>query len=191
VTRPLRSALKAISERPPLKKYKVLINKARSNEMNWKSGMSLAQLVYTSKLNYDAFPQNFPLGEELKRILERARIRNSEIMVTGILLYNAGQFLQVLEGRPLVLNRLYERISADARHSQIERLAMLHVEDRMFEHWYMGMLNLDECQEIDHEMFERFVQDVRFVASDASAKSRVIALLREFKSALDDLTVVQ
>ena len=64
--------------------------------------------------------------------------------MTGILLYNGGHFLQLLEGKAIVVRRLFEKIRPDRRHQNVRQLVFLPVEARMFQGWHMGMLNRDD-----------------------------------------------
>ncbi|MEZ6137949.1 MAG: BLUF domain-containing protein [Pirellulaceae bacterium] len=147
--------------------------------------MSLSQLIYVSELAPEGFPSNRPVGNELQRILETARVRNEQVSVTGILLFSGGHFLQVIEGHELVLERMFQRIAADPRHKNVERLAFLSITHRMFDRWQMGLLNLDEHLELDHGIFEQFKQDVQFALSDDAARRSVVSLLSRFKDHLE------
>ncbi len=147
--------------------------------------MSLAQLIYSSEINPDAFAGARPMGESLNAMLERAQEQNQKIIVTGILLYSAGHFLQVLEGHPLVLTRLFNKISLDPRHKNVTELAYFSCECRMFDRWFMGMLNLDERRDIDPGIFERFRECAKYALDDISAKRSVLSLLHEFKQRLE------
>ncbi len=147
--------------------------------------MSLAQLIYISEIVPEAFPQDRPLSSEFHALLDRAQFRNQEVSVTGILLYNAGHFLQVLEGHPMVLNSMFRKIAADPRHKDVEQLALLSIDQRMFDKWYMGLLNLDDRLDLDHELFKRFVKNVKFALTNDAARASVISLLKEFREILD------
>ena len=51
--------------------------------------------------------------KEISRLLEKARQRNLEECVTGVLLYSDGKFMQCLEGPAQGLAKLYECIKFD------------------------------------------------------------------------------
>lgn len=126
-----------------------------------------------------------PAIERVSRVARtRARFRNQQVSVTGILLYNAGHFLQVLEGHPRVLARMFRKIAADPRHTHVEQLALLAIDQRMFDKWFMGLLNLEERRDLDHGIFERFAEDVKFALASDSARASVITLLNEFRTVL-------
>ena len=80
--------------------------------------------------------------EELSAILRRSRAANPELGITGVLCFSHGIFLQVLEGGRSAVNRLYNRIATDARHSQVELLSYEEIEERRFSSWSMGQADM-------------------------------------------------
>jgi hypothetical protein len=52
----------------------------------------LATLIYRSRLNYALDPS------QLAGLVQQASLRNTALQVTGVLLFDGRQFLQVLEG---------------------------------------------------------------------------------------------
>ncbi len=80
--------------------------------------------------------------EELAAILRKSKAYNTTIGVTGVLCFSGGIFLQVLEGGRSAVNRLYNRIAADPRHTQVELLAFEEIAERRFAGWAMGQVNM-------------------------------------------------
>jgi hypothetical protein len=80
--------------------------------------------------------------EELLAIVRRSRADNPGLGITGVLCYSGGIFLQVLEGGRSPVNRLYQRIVADPRHTQVELLAYEEIAERRFAGWAMGQVDL-------------------------------------------------
>ncbi len=80
--------------------------------------------------------------EELATILRKSKAHNAAIGVTGVLCCSGGIFLQVLEGGRSAVNKLYHRIAADPRHTQVELLAFEEVGERRFAGWSMGQVNM-------------------------------------------------
>jgi len=78
----------------------------------------------------------------LKAILENSRRNNQEEGITGVLCYSEGIFLQALEGGRSAVNRLYNRIAADPRHTDVELLEYQEISERRFVGWSMGQVNL-------------------------------------------------
>lgn len=73
-----------------------------------------------------------------------ASVRNNALRnVTGLLLYKAGNFLQVLEGAQEAVEGLYQRICGDTRHRQITILLKQDLPKREFPDWSMAFRDLD------------------------------------------------
>ena len=79
---------------------------------------------------------------ELLRLLQQARAEHEQAHLTGLLLYNEGRFLQVLEGPPEPVREFFARIAADPRHCKLEVLADGPRPGRDFSHWHMGFAAL-------------------------------------------------
>ena len=75
---------------------------------------------------------------EVQDILEASRRNNREIQVTGALLYNRSCFAQVLEGPLSSVERTFERIQRDTRHSEVTVLELTQAETREFPAWSMA-----------------------------------------------------
>jgi hypothetical protein len=97
---------------------------------------SLGQIVYAS-----AASGEFELSD-IEPILEVARRRNSQLGVTGMLLFEKTSFLQVLEGDQEVIDALLERIRRDRRHTRVVLLLREPIEARTFGKWSMGGSNV-------------------------------------------------
>ncbi|MGK9175387.1 diguanylate phosphodiesterase [Yokenella regensburgei] len=76
----------------------------------------LATLIYRSRLHYALDPS------QLSELALRASVRNTGLNVTGVLLFDGNQFLQVLEGPVSAVNAVYDRIRGDERHADIVEL---------------------------------------------------------------------
>ena len=80
--------------------------------------------------------------DELLAIVRKSKSNNGPLGVTGVLCFSEGIFLQVLEGGRSPVNRLYNRIAADPRHTQVELLTYQEIGERRFAGWSMGQVNL-------------------------------------------------
>ena len=79
------------------------------------------------------------LGEpELGQILARSRAWNLSHGLTGVLLFSAGSIMQVLEGSREEVQYIFDRISLDARHANVVKLADGPIARRQFEQWSMA-----------------------------------------------------
>jgi hypothetical protein len=95
-------------------------------------GQELIHCIYTSAENHDFTPA------EVQAVLKVSRENNERLGVTGMLLYEAGSFFQVLEGEKDVVEKLFEAISRDKRHDKVLKLIVEPIESRSFSEWTMG-----------------------------------------------------
>lgn len=86
---------------------------------------------------------------QLQRLLTRARQRNAELAITGVLLYGNEQFMQVLEGEEDVVQELYAQIKQDPRHYNILTFANKVVAKRAFTEWTMAFQSVSAQQFAD------------------------------------------
>jgi hypothetical protein len=96
----------------------------------------LVRLMYASRAAKPLDP------EELSHILRHSRVANPKQGVTGVLCSSGELFIQVLEGGRAAVNRLYNRIAADDRHTEVTLLSYQEIEERRFAGWAMGQVNL-------------------------------------------------
>lgn len=81
-------------------------------------------------------------SEDIDNILESCQRNNLERGITGLLLYNGRNFLQLLEGAENDLRWVMRRISADPRHSGISVLDDMACEQRACPDWTMQRIRL-------------------------------------------------
>ncbi|MHA2938751.1 BLUF domain-containing protein [Vibrio sp. RC27] len=96
------------------------------------SGIELIRCIYSSSAT-EQFTH-----DDITALLEKARKHNASINVTGMLLYDAGSFFQVLEGDRQVVEALYEKIAKDPLHDNVKKVIVELVEERDFSEWTMG-----------------------------------------------------
>lgn len=96
------------------------------------------QLVYRSTAS------RYLSQDELLRMLERSRENNARLQITGLLLYHAGQFLQMLEGDEPIVRQRYDVIAQDDRHKWVALVMTGPGAERDFPDWTMGFRDLDE-----------------------------------------------
>lgn len=77
-------------------------------------------------------------GHELDTLLRDARRRNEALGVTGLLVYRAGSFIQLLEGPSDTVLDLYDRIAEDPRHRDVRTILEFHTSHRAFPDWPMA-----------------------------------------------------
>nr|WP_196239825.1 diguanylate phosphodiesterase [Enterobacter chengduensis] len=95
----------------------------------------MTTLIYRSQLNLSLPPT------ELRELVERARIRNANLNITGVLLARGSDVLQILEGSEESVLTLFHKIRDDRRHSGVVELMRDYGPRRRFEN--VGMLLFD------------------------------------------------
>jgi acylphosphatase len=79
---------------------------------------------------------------QLADLLSITRQRNSEVGITGMLLYKDGNVMQVLEGEEAAVQKLYASIARDPRHRGLQTLLQGPQKERQFPEWSMGFRDL-------------------------------------------------
>jgi len=97
--------------------------------------------------------------EELVELLRLSRINNARLGVTGMLLYDRGNFIQVMEGHGTNVGKLYEKIRADPRHKQVTTLLQGPLEKRQFETFTMGFDTSADLSVEDRAAYTNFLRE--------------------------------
>ena len=87
--------------------------------------------------------------EELAELLRHSRVNNERSGVTGMLLYQGGNFMQAIEGPEDAVRALEARIAADPRHRGVIVLIEGLIPERQFPEWTMGFQHMDRVIEAD------------------------------------------
>jgi hypothetical protein len=95
-------------------------------------------LVYSSTTDHD-WSQ-----DELVGLLEWSRGWNADNGVTGLLLYRDCAFMQFLEGDEDTVRDLFDHISHDRRHQDVDLMWAHETERRRFADWTMAFRELGE-----------------------------------------------
>jgi Sensors of blue-light using FAD len=100
----------------------------------------LRQILYASKASR-------PLSaEDLVAILKVARENNQAQIITGMLLYRHGEFLQLLEGTEQELKVLLIKIARDPRHTSVAILLDGPIKARAFGAWSMAFQDVSDLE---------------------------------------------
>jgi len=89
-------------------------------------------------------PMNY---DELSALLQQCRDNNHKRGITGMLLYQNGTFMQMLEGEKQVVSDLFDVIRKDDRHTGVHIVLTGDIAERNFEDWSMGFFNMDKAGE--------------------------------------------
>lgn len=85
---------------------------------------------------------------DLAELLYVSRRNNEALGVTGLLIYAAGSFLQVLEGDDGAVEHVMSRVHRDPRHKGVIVLIDAKISAREFGNWSMGFRS-SSASEID------------------------------------------
>lgn len=133
----------------------------------------LIHCIYTS-----AATEDFS-NEEVIAILRKAREKNKQLGVTGILLYESGSFFQIIEGPEITIHSLYEKISQDKRHSHVTKIIVESIDQRSFSEWTMGYPKITREELMNIEGLNDFFRSGKCYRD--LDQSRAAKLLESFK----------
>ena len=87
-------------------------------------------------------------AQEIARLAEAAARKNAVLGVTGVLMTSGGIFFQIIEGPPEAVDRLWETIARDRRHTDVLLLSVEGgVKRRLYPDWGMKTMDLDAASE--------------------------------------------
>jgi len=137
---------------------------------------SVVQLIYCSLARNHNTKKL--LERDISDILAQSRVCNPSYNITSALLSNGEFFAHVIEGPPRSVIKLYSNVSYDTRHNNLTLLQYAVVNVRLFSHWPMVYIEVDQIPHIDN-------LNIRSTAADLR-KARV-SILKSFRPIfLDD-----
>jgi methanogenic corrinoid protein MtbC1 len=107
-----------------------LMNTDETTRIDWVGCMTYRSIATTT-----------PSAAELEDLVLRARQRNRSLGLTGMLLFEDGQYFQTLEGPPDGLDAVWSSVERDPRHRSIEVLSQHLVPARLFSDWDLMLCN--------------------------------------------------
>lgn len=134
----------------------------------------MLQLIYASATTK-------PLSQrDLVELLKITRQKNSAADISGMLLYQDGSFLQVLEGPDKNVDALYAKIQKDSRHTNFLLLSRETILKKEFEDWSMGFVDTTNVA----EQIEGFVDYRAHLKTQTLDKARAHTVLKKFQEGL-------
>ncbi len=130
------------------------------------------QLVYISAANKEFSEQ------ELQELLDKARINNEKLGVSGMLLFHQGSFIQALEGPKSAVESLYNKIGEDKRHTETRVLFRADLEERNFDSWSMGFYRSSQSSSENLDGFHQFLKSGFRNDNEGSSSAARKALLQ-------------
>lgn len=94
---------------------------------------------------------------ELLKLHQMSKKNNANSEITGMLLYQEGNFMQIIEGEEEHVLELFIKISMDKRHKDIYKIMSGPINKRNFDDWSMGFCNMDETEHYSN--YETFIQE--------------------------------
>lgn len=138
----------------------------------------MIELAYTSTASW------LYSGEDIATILEISRRNNARDGITGILLYKSGSIMQLLEGEPDALRRLYAKLLGDVRHHQVTKLYERPLAARSFSQWSMAFEAVDGLVPLAPDLHQLSYSSSAPFADTVTANPRVQRLLDLFLSSV-------
>lgn len=124
---------------------------------------SMHRIIYLSS------SVKFLTPKEINFLLMQSRRNNQETLITGVLLYIDGDFLQVLEGPKTELLKLFDTIKADHRHKCIITVFDGQIKGKYFPEWIMGFAVSEYKKIREIEGLEYMDREALSVISDKNA----------------------
>lgn len=112
--------------------------------------------------------------DETEYLLKRARERNKEYGITGVLLHNNGNFIQYLEGPKDNLDIIYKIIQEDARHTGLILISREAIESRQFGDWSMGFLSRDGEGYVDSPGERELIETILEIPDNNPSTSQIV-----------------
>ena len=121
---------------------------------------------------------------ELLDLLATSRQHNSQLGITGMLLYKDGNFMQVLEGEEDAVRTLYVKIGADPRHRGLITVSKGPLAERQFSDWSMAFRDLGAADALLTPGYNEFLNTPLTGEEFLSNPTRCQKLLMMFKKNL-------
>jgi lipopolysaccharide biosynthesis regulator YciM len=135
----------------------------------------LKQMVYVS------FSEKDLSENDLEDFLTEIREKNKRQEVTGMLLYNEGSFIQVVEGGKDTIDALFKKLKNDPRHNTIVVLLDETINERSFPNWTMGYHKMTTKQAGRINGFSDFMNSEERRIELKKSTPDIIYLLNSFK----------
>lgn len=122
---------------------------------------NLIRLIYASTATKPVDNNSGMVQVDVGRILMQARKHNPTMQIGGVLYFSNNYFFQCLEGDQQAVNELYNKITDDPRHTNVQSLSVKRVSQRQFSNWSMKYIaSQNEIQQLielyGHENFNPY-----------------------------------
>ena len=83
-------------------------------------------------------------AKDLEHLFKVNKRNNTDLDVSGILIYNNGNFLQILEGDEKKVKSLFKKIQGDSRHNNLITLINNSIDERIFHDYDSGFIHFED-----------------------------------------------
>jgi len=135
-------------------------------------------LVYVSQATHD-FQE-----PELAELLAISRRNNAVTGITGLLMYESRLFMQALEGPRAAVEALFQKISRDPRHTDVQIVCEDLIQSRYFGPWRMAFQRANDGDLAAGEGFSSLLENYRQGTLSSVDGRLVFAMLVLFKERL-------
>ena len=112
--------------------------------------------------------------DDLLDILKTSRENNKKNNISGMLLYDNGSFIQVLEGEDSFVDNTFINIQNDERHNHILVMQNRDVDSREFSEWSMGFKNISNINKTKIDGYAQFQSLLFNNFSDSSLAKKIL-----------------
>jgi len=121
--------------------------------------------------------------EDFAGLLRKSRERNEAVGITGLLMYHAGTFMQIIEGPKSRVEELYGRIRRDSRHRGILQLLNRRIEERCFGDWSMAYRDMSPEEEEQMGIYSTVMNEMDEEENPyhGALPNWIMRLVRDFK----------
>ena len=119
--------------------------------------------------------------DDLLDILKTSRENNKKNDISGMLLYDNGSFIQVLEGEDSLVDNTFINIQNDERHNNVLVMQSRDLDSREFANWSMGfenISNIDKTKIDGYAQFQSLLYENKF--SDSSLAKKILLQFKRF-----------
>jgi len=130
----------------------------------------LQTLCYVSSSNSNLKAADL---EELFRTTKR---NNLKLNISGILIFNSGNFLQIMEGEQKSISKLYKKIGSDNKHSNLIKLIESPISERLFEDYETGFSIINDRKQ--SKQLEDYLNWLK--AAEIKSIDNIVSIIEKF-----------
>lgn len=128
--------------------------------------------------------------QELEVLLQKARVFNEQVGVTGVLLHHHDIFIQYLEGEcgeGKGLAQVYKRIKQSGKHRILDELLHSPIDERLFANWSMGSsyVSKENMLSLENASWKNQVEALK--RQQLTSQNFGLAMLVSVLGSIDDL----